>query len=261
MHPHRQAAERDIKRRLAQFKKSDESKDAHDMADAVHQHEGHLHKGEPKTKLKLRRGGRAKEVEGHDGKKRLDRASGGRTRHRDMGGAMPPTGPMAQNGQVSPQMMQQIRAAQAQRGMGMAPQGAAPNGMPPTAAKRGGRLKRAAGGRAMGGGMPMEMGGSKAKSKGKDGKAGNKVNVIVAPGGGGGAGPGAGGARPVPVPVPVRRSAPPPGAGGPPPGAAMPPPRPMPPPGMAGPGGPPGGGMPMPPPGGIKRGGRAKAHA
>ena len=259
MHPHREEASRDRSRRVAKHAEAeDKVQDKAMIVRAFKEHDDQLHGGK-KTKLKLRRGGRAKEVEGHDGKKRLDRASGGRTRHRDMGGAMPPTGPMAQNGQVSPQMMQQIRAAQAQRGMGMAPQGAAPNGMPPTAAKRGGRLKRAAGGRAMGGGMPMEMGGSKAKSKGKEGKAGNKVNVIVAPGGGGGAGPGAGGARPVPVPVPVRRSAPPPGAGGPPPGAAMPPPRPMPPPGMAGPGA---GGPPMmPPPGGIKRGGRAKAHA
>lgn len=45
------------------------------IAEAVHAHEEHDHKGEPKTKLRLAAGGH---VEGQKAMKRLDRASGGR---------------------------------------------------------------------------------------------------------------------------------------------------------------------------------------
>ena len=131
--------------------------------------------------------------------------------------------------------MQPVRGVQPQGGPGT---GSPTIGVP--MAKKGGRVKRADGGRTMG------------KNKGHKGPV---TNVIVAPGAGGGGG---GAPHPVPVPIPVRRPPSPAMAGGPPPGATPPRPMPMPPGGapIAGMGG-----APMPPPGGIKRGGRARAHA
>lgn len=89
----------------------------HHAVKAVHEHEGHLHKGEKKTKIKLATGGRSG-VAGNKAAVRLDKpvrgkfAKGGKTKHKGsahtkvnvivaggggqppMGGGMPPRPPM-----------------------------------------------------------------------------------------------------------------------------------------------------------------------
>lgn len=56
---------------------SDRKQDAAMVARGVHEHESHMHKGEPKTKVKLRHGG---SVDGQEAKQHLaKRARGGRT--------------------------------------------------------------------------------------------------------------------------------------------------------------------------------------
>jgi hypothetical protein len=214
---------------------ADRTSDKRMVERAIAEHEHHDHPGKPLTKLRLRRGGRTKKIEGRETKRRLDRAHGGRARmKRQIGGAtpgvtpgMPAAGAAMPPRQPTPQQIQQLRAMQAQRAGGA--------GAPMPTAKKGGRVHRADGGRMPGG------------HKGGKGGKGTKVNIINMPGGGGG------GARPVPVPVPARRpamAAPPARPVAPPPGAM--PPRPgMPP--VAGMGG-----APMPG-AGIKRGGRARA--
>lgn len=91
---------------------------------AVHEHEGHLHKGEKKTKIKLRSGG---SVDGKKAEKRLDKpvrpgrtalAHGGKTKHKGNhtkvnvivapqgggGAGMPPRPPMPPMGGAPPMM-------------------------------------------------------------------------------------------------------------------------------------------------------------
>ncbi len=58
----------------------DERQDEHDIAEGVHEHEANLHRGEKKTKIKLKAGG---EVEGHAGRHHLGRrARGGATQRK-----------------------------------------------------------------------------------------------------------------------------------------------------------------------------------
>ena len=212
--------------------KADKASDEAMMRRAVAEHEAHDHRGEPKTKLHLARGGRAKKVEGEASHKRLDRGSGKRMK-RDMGGPTPGTAGMGSPQQPTPQQIQQALQMKAmQQGQG--------GGAPPMA-KKGGRIHRAEGGRAA------------MKGKGKHGPT--KINIVNMPSGGGD--------RPVPVPVPGRppMAGPPPAAAGPPPGM---PPRPMPPgmpPGgpVAGMGGAPGGPMPPGAMGMRRAGGRTRS--
>ena len=232
MHPHREAANKDRSRRVNEHAEAaDRVQDRRDLVKAMAEHEGHLHKGSPKTKLHLARGGRAK-VEGEASHKRLDRGSGKRMK-RDMGGPTPGTAGMGSPQQPTPQQIQQALQMKAmQQGQG--------GGAPPMA-KKGGRIHRAEGGRAA------------MKGKGKHGPT--KINIVNMPSGGGD--------RPVPVPVPGRppMAGPPPAAAGPPPGM---PPRPMPPgmpPGgpVAGMGGAPGGPMPPGAMGMRRAGGRTRS--
>lgn len=139
---------------------------------AVHEHEGHDHKGHAKTKIKLKHGG---EVEGHAAKRRLDRASGGRTEKKGgskgkkgsgnhvnivvAGGGHPPGGgaPGAAPAALSPlppgagpmPPKPPMPPPPAGPPMGGPPVGAGvPPGMPPMRAA-GGRANRARGGAAM----------------------------------------------------------------------------------------------------------------
>lgn len=129
-----------------------------DATKAVHEHEGHLHKGEKKTKIKLARGG----VSGQKAAKRLDKPvrshgstsdrtpykSGGRTKHKDKhsgtkvnvivagGGGqqppmMPPHPPMPPAGMAPPPKPPMAPPPGAPPGGMMPPPGGAPGGMPP----------------------------------------------------------------------------------------------------------------------------------
>ncbi len=67
--------------------RSDEAQDRRMVARGVHEHEGNMHKGKPKTKLKLASGGK---VHGGRAGHRLDRRSRGGVRRAD-GGDVPET--------------------------------------------------------------------------------------------------------------------------------------------------------------------------
>jgi hypothetical protein len=127
---------------------ADEKQDRKEIAEGVHKHESHLHKGEPKTKLKhggmvegRARGGKSDRPGKHGGKTTVNivMPSGG------AGGALPmmPTHPPVMAG-PPPGAMPPPRPPMAgppQPGMG--PMAPPPGGMPPRA--RGGRMTAGAG--------------------------------------------------------------------------------------------------------------------
>ncbi len=145
-------------------KEWDEKQDEHDIARGVHAHEKHLHKGQPKTKLKAGGTVEGEHAHHHMGK----RARGGHTgkgKHvtnvivqPQGGGGMHPAMPMGQPmGQpmAAPRPPPPRPAAPPMPSGGGAPMGGAPMGgppmgvRPPGAMKRGGKVKhRAEGGSA-----------------------------------------------------------------------------------------------------------------
>lgn len=129
--------------------KHEKSKIGKDIAEeAVSEHEGHLHKGEPKTKLKLKSGGMA---DGGAGSKRLDKGSRKGTTvnvivapHPSAPPMMPPPGAMPPR----PMPMPSPQMAGPPPGMPMGGAPMAPAGMP--GMKTGGAARRAAGGKLLG---------------------------------------------------------------------------------------------------------------
>lgn len=121
-------------------KEWDEKQDEHDIARGVHAHEAHLHKGQPKTKLKD--GGH---IEGHAARHHLGkRARGGANKGKGHvtnvivapqggppgGGMRPPAPPMA-TAQPPRPMPPRPAAPPAGPPPGGMPPGGAPGGMPP----------------------------------------------------------------------------------------------------------------------------------
>jgi hypothetical protein len=105
---------------LRQEEKRDDLKDQRMIKSAVGQHESHDHKGEPKTKLKLRRGGK---VEGDKPQARADRpgryAAGGATMPERSKGRGAPKGhkPAVSVNIISPAAAEGEKRQAAQAGM------------------------------------------------------------------------------------------------------------------------------------------------
>ena len=134
----------------------------HLATEAVHEHEGHDHKGEKKTKLKLANGGCAMGGAPHARMDRKPRAAGGRNKHKEPhvavnvinAGKTPVPMPMPAGGMGTPPRPPMMPSPQAtppmapQRPPMMPPQGAPmAGGMPrPPMMNRGGRLRRSGGG-------------------------------------------------------------------------------------------------------------------
>jgi hypothetical protein len=132
-------------RKEAEESRADRLADISRVKKAVHEHEAHDHKGEKKTPLEgLRHGGKTRhEVEGKRAKGgRLDRKQGGSKVNvvvAPQGGAPGPSRPVPVPVPVAGGVPPGARPP-------IAGMGAGPGGPPGVPAKRGGKVKRAAGG-------------------------------------------------------------------------------------------------------------------
>lgn len=200
------------------------------VADGVHKHEKHLHKGEPETPLK--KGGRVKrkkggKVEGKKGESRLDK----RPRKADGGGLAENPNAGAEGGQsIMPQLLANKSLGNKTRNLSMSRASGTPYNPHFSPFKKGGDVekhKRARGGRAPKTNIIINTtgpgGGEGANPEAiqqakQEGAKMGAMAVIQKIKGGAGGPPGMGGAPPG---GPPPMGGPPPGMGGPPPG--MPP--------------------------------------